>query len=664
MRRMLIVPSLATVAALLVGAIPAQAAPGLGAAGSSEATATTAPALDADDAGGDAEPTASPTPTEASPTVADEQTPVPADGQAHAITSGVTADVSLDGGDDAVGVVGVSWDADALDAPETVEYRVLDADGEAGDWIELDVLAGDGPDPGTAEAAGARTGTEPLILAADEDVEIRLASGTAEVQALESTVTDADEDLAEDGSAVPLPSAPTTASRQVTGATAAAANRGLTYTSRAQWGANEKLKQCDPDTTSTNRAMVVHHTAGATNYTKAQVPGILRGILSYHTQSLGWCDIGYNMLIDRYGTVYEGRAGGVDKAIVGAHASGFNTGTFGVSIMGTYRSPAPSAAIDALGRVGAWQASLWKYDPTTKLTLTSGGGGSAKYSKGQKVSLPRIFGHRDTSATECPGAGLYGQLAQVRTKAKAGMPKAPQQDEKKDEKKDSGKKKSTTIPVPGKIGTFYKKNTAKTGKPIAQQKCNLTRGGCYQKFARGSVHWSKKSGAHFTRKGSDIARHWAKQKSERGALGYPTGEVRKLKNASGAYYQSFEGGIVVSKKSLGAHTMRGAIGAKWRALGWARSSMKLPIAAQKCTLVRGGCFQKFQGGSIHWTKKTGAHATKGAIQRAWGTQKYEKGRLGYPTSGEFTSGSLKRQNFEGGHITWSKKKGAKIHYKR
>lgn len=408
LRRMLIVPSLATVAALLVGAIPAQAAPGLGAAGSSEATATTAPALDADDAGGDAEPTASPTPTEASPTDADEQTPVPADGQAHAITSGVTADVSLDGGDDAVGVVGVSWDADALDAPETVEYRVLDADGEAGDWIELDVLAGDGPDPGTAEPAGARTGTEPLILAADEDVEIRLTSGTAEVQALESTVTDADEDLAEDGSAVPLPSAPTTASRQVTGATAAAANRGLTYTSRAQWGANEKLKQCDPDTTSTNRAMVVHHTAGATNYTKAQVPGILRGILSYHTQSLGWCDVGYNMLIDRYGTVYEGRAGGVDKAIVGAHSSGFNTGTFGVSIMGTYRSPAPSAAIDALGRVGAWQASLWNYDPTTKLTLTSGGGGSAKYSKGQKVSLPRIFGHRDTSATECPGAGLYG----------------------------------------------------------------------------------------------------------------------------------------------------------------------------------------------------------------------------------------------------------------
>ena len=216
---------------------------------------------------------------------------------------------------------------------------------------------------------------------------------------------------------------------------------------------------------------------------------------------------------------------------------------------------------------------------------------------------------------------------------------------------------------PGQIGKFHAKNKAKTGAPITKQKCGLKGGGCSQKFVRGSVHYKKSTGAHFTTKGSGIQRHWISQKQQNGTLGYPTGEVMRLKGVSSAFAQNFEGGTVVFKKSTGAHTVRGAIGSKWKKLGWARTSMKLPITAQKCTLVRGGCFQKFQGGSIHWSKKTGAHATKGAIQRAWGTQKYEKGRLGYPTSGEFTSGSLKRQNFEGGYITWSKKQGAKIRYR-
>jgi uncharacterized protein with LGFP repeats len=265
------------------------------------------------------------------------------------------------------------------------------------------------------------------------------------------------------------------------------------------------------------------------------------------------------------------------------------------------------------------------------------------------VSLPRIFGHRDTSATECPGNGLYGQLSQVRTKAKAGY--------------DKGKDTGTSIPVPGAIGTFYAKNKTKTGAPITKQGCGLKGGGCSQKFVRGSVHYKKSTGAHFTTKGSGIQRHWISQKQQNGTLGYPTGEVMRLKGASSSFAQNFEGGTIVYKKSTGAHTVRGAIGTKWKKLGWANSSMKLPITAQKCTLVRNGCFQKFQGGSIHWSKKSGAHETKGAIQRAWGTQKYERGRLGYPTSGEFTSGGLKRQNFEGGYITWSKKQGAKIRYR-
>ena len=86
------------------------------------------------------------------------------------------------------------------------------------------------------------------------------------------------------------------------------------------------------------RFAVVHHTAGTNDYSPAQAAAILRGIELYHVKSNGWNDIGYNFLVDRYGTVYEGRAGGVDRNVIGAHALGFNTGSVGVAVMGTFTS--------------------------------------------------------------------------------------------------------------------------------------------------------------------------------------------------------------------------------------------------------------------------------------------------------------------------------------
>lgn len=650
MRRSLLAPALTAV--LLLSPTTVHAAPGL-LDGAAEATSNTPSAAPTEDALRDASPSAAPTGTsrpslngsagdsgladdaDDAPAIAPSTAPAQdAQGvgeQTVPVTASATARVAL-ADDDTVTVLGVSWDAGDSAAPNTVEYRVLGADGVAGAWQEIETLTGDGPDPGTAEAAGARTGTEPIVIADDDEVEVRVDRGSAEVEAITSEVTAADASLP--GGPAPTPSAPTFAQT-------AAASAGLAYTTRAQWGADESLKKCTPDTTASNTAMVVHHTAGATSYSKAQVPGILRGILKYHTQSLGWCDVGYNMLVDRYGTIYEGRSGGVQNAVVGAHASGFNTGTFGVSVMGTYSAPAPQAAVDALVRVGAWQATLWKYDPTSTVTLTSGGGGSAKYGKGVRVTLPRIFGHRDTSSTECPGNGLYGQLGQIRSKAKAG---------------------ATSYPVTGAIGTFYAKNKAKTGAPTMAQRCGLAKGGCYQKFAKGSVHWTQASGAHFTKAGSGIQNTWKRHSYENGRLGYPTSEEYALKDAPGAYAQNFQGGLAVWSKATSGRTLVGGIGGKWKALGWERSRLKLPVMDEACTLVRKGCYQKFQGGSIHWTSKTGAHETKGAIQKAWGSQKYERGRLGYPTTDEFRSGSLTRQNFEGGYITWSKAQGAKIRY--
>lgn len=62
-------------------------------------------------------------------------------------------------------------------------------------------------------------------------------------------------------------------------------------------------------------AAIIHHTAGSNDYSPEDSAEIVRAIYAYHTQTLGWCDIAYNALVDKYGQVFEGRAGGITKAV-------------------------------------------------------------------------------------------------------------------------------------------------------------------------------------------------------------------------------------------------------------------------------------------------------------------------------------------------------------
>ncbi len=184
--------------------------------------------------------------------------------------------------------------------------------------------------------------------------------------------------------------------------------------SRAGWGANESLRSGTPAFAAVKMAFV-HHTAGGNTYTAADAPGIVRGIYAYHTTSLGWSDIGYNFLIDRFGTIYEGRYGGVARGVVGAQVYGFNTGSTGVSMIGTYTQDAPAAAaMTALERLLAWKLGLSGLNPTGTASMKYGGLVDDKYKVGQTVSLPVIAGHRDANFTECPGLALYNRLPAVR----------------------------------------------------------------------------------------------------------------------------------------------------------------------------------------------------------------------------------------------------------
>ena len=112
---------------------------------------------------------------------------------------------------------------------------------------------------------------------------------------------------------------------------------------REAWGANEAIRRAPPSYAASVQFALVHHTAGNNSYTASQSAAIVRGIEVYHVKGNGWNDIGYNFLVDKYGQVFEGRYGGVDKNVIGAHAEGFNTGSVGVAVLGTYGSAAPPA---------------------------------------------------------------------------------------------------------------------------------------------------------------------------------------------------------------------------------------------------------------------------------------------------------------------------------
>jgi hypothetical protein len=191
---------------------------------------------------------------------------------------------------------------------------------------------------------------------------------------------------------------------------------------RAAWGANERITKA-PRYAGAVQFAVVHHTAGTSNYSRAEAAAIVRAIQRYHVQGNGWNDIGYNFLVDKYGQVFEGRAGGVDRAVVGAHAEGFNTGSVGIAVIGTYGGARITAAAQrALERLIAWRLDVAHVNPLSSLSWISGG--NARFASGTAVPLRAVAGHRDTGPTSCPGNALYAQLPGVaRATAEIGLPK-------------------------------------------------------------------------------------------------------------------------------------------------------------------------------------------------------------------------------------------------
>ena len=192
---------------------------------------------------------------------------------------------------------------------------------------------------------------------------------------------------------------------------------------RRAWGANEQIRRHPPRYAPSVRFAIVHHTAGTNDYGPAQSAAIVRGIQRYHVLGNGWDDIGYNFLVDKYGQVFEGRYGGVDESVIGAHAQGLNRGSVGVAVLGNYSSVSiSSAASIALANLLAWRLDVAHVDPLSTLTYMSTG--NPRFAAGVPVFLRAISGHRDTGFTSCPGGALYAQLPVIASNVgELGLPK-------------------------------------------------------------------------------------------------------------------------------------------------------------------------------------------------------------------------------------------------
>ncbi len=195
-----------------------------------------------------------------------------------------------------------------------------------------------------------------------------------------------------------------------------------TIVTRSQWGADESLRGNDPGYAPVKMAFV-HHSVNGNSYSRSEAPALVRAIYYYHVRGAGFEDLGYNFLIDRFGTVYEGRYGGVEKGVIGAQTLGFNTGSTGVALIGTYTSASPpSAAVASLKRLLAWKLDVHHVNPASSATMLCRA--SDKYEAGQTVKLAAISGHRNANYTACPGNALYGKLPAIRSAvAGIGLPK-------------------------------------------------------------------------------------------------------------------------------------------------------------------------------------------------------------------------------------------------
>ncbi|WP_284224199.1 N-acetylmuramoyl-L-alanine amidase [Mycobacterium antarcticum] len=413
----------------------------------------------------------------------------------------------------------------------SARVRAKKADGSWGPWYEAEGLDGLGPDGVSCNPAGHCApapvrGTEPVFVGHTTDVQIAVHRAppapatvvhTPQGPGLGYVPVNVERPLSHDLKAVLIspPQAPVDIS-SIPPEAATPPGVPPAVIGRAQWGANESQVCGNPVYDGGVRAGIVHHTAGSNEYAPEDSAGIVRSIFEYHTRTLGWCDIAYNAMVDKYGQVFEGRAGGMDRPVEGAHTGGFNTDTWGVAMLGNFDAVPPTPIqLRTTGRLLGWRLGLDHVDPMGTVVLTSAGGSFTRYARGAAIPLPTIFTHRDVGNTDCPGNAAYAVMPLLRdTAAHFNTPIGP-------------KNLADTL----RGGAIFTKWASMGGEasPLGAPQTPETPGdgaSRYVTFDKGALYWSPNSGAEPVT--GSIYEAWGKLGFERGALGLPTsGEIQE-----------------------------------------------------------------------------------------------------------------------------------------
>ncbi|WP_420175581.1 N-acetylmuramoyl-L-alanine amidase [Luteococcus sp. OSA5] len=470
-------------------------------------------------------------------------------------------------------MTGLTW-AD-LQGEASFQVRTKTAEGwQLWETIELEDLPGEGV---------GRKGSDPVFVGEANAVEARIITSAT----TPATITDPQLALINSEQAAGDENLPTTSEPKVSAAAASSGVARPSIVSRAGWGADESWlringSSCVPaNLANTIRAAIVHHTAGTNSYSSAQSASIVRGIYAYHVKTLGWCDIGYNFLIDKYGKIYEGRHGGMELPVRGAHATSWNTDTVGVSVMmNSSTAQQSAAAMSAMSRVVAWKLAGNYRDPNAKLTL------AGKY-------INTIARHGDVMATSCPGTNITAAMPSFRSQVTQAM----------------GNWKTPIYQAwiaqggeSGKLGSPY----------VLERPWN---GGRTTTFAKGGIFLTPGGQTYWMNSAIDYI---YRQSSNFSQLGWPTGNMTT--DSAGVNRVRFEKGTIHSSTSTGTHLTTGVVDSWLRANPAKAAQLGAPVAAAVPTGTDEGT-QQFANGSLRWdgtrvTTGSGEHGDLDGDRRA------------------------------------------------
>jgi hypothetical protein len=450
-------------------------------------------------------------------------------------------------------MVGVTWAAGTSDPGTTV--RVATRTG--GSWSAFEELEVE-EDPADVDGTTGRGGTAPMWVGEADGVAVRVVSTTGQApDDLQVTTVEPDRTVDAD-------------SAKTSGAGAGARITGpVSYpqmpdvVTRREWGADPDLGDAcwAPIYGRSVRAVVVHHTVNSNDYSRRDAPAIVRSIYAYHTQGQGWCDIGYNLLVDRFGRIYEGRRGGMRLPVRGSHAGDYNTDTVGISMIGDYDKVRPTRRLkNAMVRLVGWRLGT-SYTPVY--------GRVRVYDR----RVPHILGHRDVMSTACPGRFGYAFLPALRERVRDYLSEYDSR-------------------IKARAADLGRRTTGRIFVGEA-----ATHGGYVTTFERGKMAFKPGLGAHWL--SGRILGAYESFGGVRGRLGFPRGDAQPI-GATGVTRMLFEHGRLYKTGAQRPRMLFGRVLRRWIKTDGVTGSLGAPTSSVSSTSARETA--AFQHGRITWFK--------------------------------------------------------------